>query len=336
MDRQRTVVVAGSKEILDHPQEKILLAKAIGAKIIRQGWVLLTGGAAGIRETEEPTAIDYWAALGAKEEAEKLGIDPRDCIRTLHPLASDHPLHNIGSVEITKRRTPALRRFDLVAQADAIVCIEGLAGLTIILELSIALNKVLLPIPCTGGTSREIWDIYASEIMDRLNLEKKSKDYVMLMEGLAVPEALSDTVIQILKRALNPLCYVIVPGHATIDTYNDIITPVLVRSGIQPTSFDELISPISVLSALMDVIRDARLVIADITGNDPDVFFQLGIVEAMGKPIILLCQQDPNSNAMLGSPPLGLKDRKIIAYRADDKEHLQQILQQVVIRSSQI
>ncbi len=331
--QNRTIVVAGSKEIMSQNREKISLAKAIGARIIREdGWVLLTGGATGIRGIKEPTAVDYWVALGAKEEAERIGINPNDCIRTLHPLTSDHPLHDIGSVEITKRRTPALRRFDLVAQADAIVCIEGLAGLTTILELSLALNKALIPIPCTGGVSRETWDIYETEILERLNLQRDSQDYIMLMQSLSAPEALSDTIMRILKKLLSPLCYVILPSNSPHNFYKNLIIPTLTQLGIQPITFNELITPTSIISTMIDTIRNARLVVADITGNDPDVTFQLGVAEALGKSTVIMCQRDSKTNDVLGTPPLDIRTRKIVTYQVNDTSNLRDELHRSVLQ----
>jgi hypothetical protein len=57
-------------------------------------------------------------------------------------------------------------------------------------------------------------------------------------------------------------------------------------------------------------IRDCALVIADITGNNPNVFFEVGFAEGLGKEVVLLSQAQDT--------PFDLKTRKQIRYDPQD------------------
>jgi len=57
-------------------------------------------------------------------------------------------------------------------------------------------------------------------------------------------------------------------------------------------------------------INGAKLVIADITGNNPNVFFEVGYAEGIGKTVILVSQEQET--------PFDLKTRKQIRYDPQD------------------
>ena len=62
------IAVAGAAETEHLPEEALTLAKEVGAEIVRQGAVLVTGAT---------TGVPFWAARGAKEEGGvSIGISP--------------------------------------------------------------------------------------------------------------------------------------------------------------------------------------------------------------------------------------------------------------------
>jgi nucleoside 2-deoxyribosyltransferase len=57
-------------------------------------------------------------------------------------------------------------------------------------------------------------------------------------------------------------------------------------------------------------VSSCELVIADITGNNPNVFYELGYADGMGKPVILISQEQET--------PFDLKTRRQIRYKLED------------------
>ena len=70
---------------------------------------------------------------------------------------------------------------------------------------------------------------------------------------------------------------------------------------------DEIAKPGRITEQIMEAIRNADLIIADITGNNPNVMFELGYADALGKPIIVL-------NQRLSATPFDIKDWRAIPY----------------------
>jgi hypothetical protein len=169
-----------------------------------EDWIMLNGGASRTSSEGIKLSVDHLACIGAQDELSKLGGQKvEDRILTLHPEKVDQPLHRIGRVEIIKQATPLLRRFDLVERADAILTIEGAIGTQDIIERGMGLQKPVLPIACTGGKSREAWDHYEKDILQKFGIKKPSREYDMLItKGLDSPSELSDLVIKLIKDKL--------------------------------------------------------------------------------------------------------------------------------------
>ncbi len=308
------ILIAGSKKIRKDSdgywKEKMELAKAIGIGIVsKDNWILLNGGAFKDSPGEDSTAVDYLACEAAKEELEKRGsIDDR--IITVHPFEeSPRPLHEIGKVVKSKRATSALRRFDLVAKADAIITIEGGKGTKDMIELAMALGKPVLPIRCTDGTSEEAWKNYEDEIMGEFGIEKESDDYDLLTKGLEQTSQLSESVIEIINKRLRPNCFVAMSfDEESREIYDNAIAPALKSSGFNPVRADYIAKVGNILDHMIESIRNSSAFLADISRFNPNVMYELGMAESLGKPVIIIYE---NADA-IGSDQMKYDDRSNI------------------------
>jgi hypothetical protein len=72
---------------------------------------------------------------------------------------------------------------------------------------------------------------------------------------------------------------------------------------------DEIASPGQISDQIKEAINRAQVVIADITGTNPNVMWELGYADGRGKAIVIL-NQDPRSS------PFDMVDRRQVAYHA--------------------
>lgn len=70
---------------------------------------------------------------------------------------------------------------------------------------------------------------------------------------------------------------------------------------------DEIAAPGRITHSILNAITNADLIIADITGNNPNVMYELGFAQSAGKPIVLICQ-----NAI--QIPFDVADWRVIVY----------------------
>lgn len=93
-------------------------------------------------------------------------------------------------------------------------------------------------------------------------------------------------------------CFVISPiGQAGSETrersdliLNHIITPAVSQFGYTPVRADNIDRPGLITSQVIQYVLDAPLVIADLTGHNPNVFYELAIRHVTGKPFIQIIQ----------------------------------------------
>jgi hypothetical protein len=72
------------------------------------------------------------------------------------------------------------------------------------------------------------------------------------------------------------------------DLYQEVIKPVCEDFGYECKRGDEYFTNGSILQDIIQSIQESSVIIADITPNNPNVFYELGYAHAINKPTILL------------------------------------------------
>ncbi len=89
------------------------------------------------------------------------------------------------------------------------------------------------------------------------------------------------------------------------EVYNFIVRPALERVDLEPYRADLDPSPGGITGKMLAELLGARLVIADLTGRNPNVFYELGIAHSFAKPLISIADS-------ASSLPFDSKDERII------------------------
>ena len=70
---------------------------------------------------------------------------------------------------------------------------------------------------------------------------------------------------------------------------------------------DDIFKPGSILADIVDAIRTADYIIADLTRQNPNVYYELGFAHALNKPVILLTSD-------ISTLPFDVKQQRVIEY----------------------
>jgi hypothetical protein len=89
--------------------------------------------------------------------------------------------------------------------------------------------------------------------------------------------------------------------------WTTVIQPTVISHGDTCSRADDVFTPGSVIADILASINGADYLIADLTGRNPNVYYELGYAHALGKPVILLTQQ-------IADVPFDLKHQRLIAY----------------------
>jgi hypothetical protein len=95
------------------------------------------------------------------------------------------------------------------------------------------------------------------------------------------------------------------------DYYETIYSPAIDAAGLEPHRADDLYRPSTIVNDIWAYTQKAKLLLADLTGKNPNVFYELGLAHALAKPAILVAES-------MDDIPFDLRALRIIVY---DKNH---------------
>lgn len=88
------------------------------------------------------------------------------------------------------------------------------------------------------------------------------------------------------------LCFVMMPFRPAFNRlYKEIIKPTIEACGFKCLRADDLFSPTPILQDIWVHICKSNVIIADATGRNPNVFYEIGIAHTVGKPVIIITQE---------------------------------------------
>ena len=115
------------------------------------------------------------------------------------------------------------------------------------------------------------------------------------------------TVIAVIA-AKKEICFVIMPfGGWLDDYYTSIYCPAIEAAGLAPHRADDLFTPSTITNDIWAYTKKAKILLADLTGKNPNVFYELGLAHALGRPAILISES-------LDDIPFDLRALRIILY----------------------
>jgi hypothetical protein len=86
-----------------------------------------------------------------------------------------------------------------------------------------------------------------------------------------------------------PLCFAVMQFTSEYDVlYKDVIKPVCEEYGFRVIRGDDFATSGQIMEDVTQSIRNAALIIADVTPDNANVFYEVGYAHAIGKPTILL------------------------------------------------
>src|SRR4051812_22114390 len=93
------------------------------------------------------------------------------------------------------------------------------------------------------------------------------------------------------KNKSKGTCFVIAPFGGWNDRYYDEVFRAAVQKvGLTPARADDLYRPSAIVNDIWGFVRSSKVLLADLTGKNPNVFYELGLAHASQKPVVLLTQ----------------------------------------------
>jgi hypothetical protein len=103
-------------------------------------------------------------------------------------------------------------------------------------------------------------------------------------------------------------CFIVMPF--SLEWSNDVhrtLSGACKATSVQPVRGDDVFTPTDILVDIWHSINGADFVIADITGRNPNVLYELGIAHTLAKPVLIISRNAADI-------PIDLSTRRIILY----------------------
>jgi len=109
-------------------------------------------------------------------------------------------------------------------------------------------------------------------------------------------------------------CFVVMPFEQLFEReFTRVIKPAVESAGLVCVRGDEIYSEQSIVQDIWKSLRACRVVVAELSGRNPNVMYEVGLAHALGKPIILLTRNEEDV-------PFDLKSLRYVYYDTDNPD----------------
>lgn len=120
-----------------------------------------------------------------------------------------------------------------------------------------------------------------------------------------------------------PTCFVIQPfDSGKFDKrFDDVYVPAIEAAGLEPYRVDRDPGVEIPIEAIEEGIRNAAVCLADITTDNPNVWYELGFAFATGRPVVMVCSSERTS----GKYPFDIQHRTVINYKPESSSDFEEL-----------
>jgi hypothetical protein len=126
-----------------------------------------------------------------------------------------------------------------------------------------------------------------------------------------------------------PSCFVIQPfDDGKFDKrFEQTFAPAIIQAGLSPYRVDQDSKVEIPIDAIESGIRNASICLADITLNNPNVWYELGYAMAIGRPVVMVCSAERQ-----GKYPFDIQHRAVIRYRVESRNDFELLQVQITAK----
>lgn len=96
------------------------------------------------------------------------------------------------------------------------------------------------------------------------------------------------------KISAGDSCFVMMPFASPIGAYYEkIYDPAIRNAGLKPVRADaEIFATGKIMDQIWSEINSAKVLVAELTTRNPNVFYELGLAHALRKPVVLVAANE--------------------------------------------
>jgi hypothetical protein len=172
----------------------------------------------------------------------------------------------------------------------------------------------------------EFTEIFMATLNSARLLERKDDKYRVL-DVTSSPDR--ETVSELkrsagVKIAAGDTCFVVMPFAAPVGGYfQNIYEPAIHKAGLRAVRADaDIFGTGKIIDQIWSGINAAKVLVAELTTRNPNVFYELGLAHALDKPVVLVSSNEEDV-------PFDLKHIRVIYYDVNDPFWGQKLIDKV-------
>lgn len=151
-------------------------------------------------------------------------------------------------------------------------------------------------------------DVFVSVLNENLNYLKSFGFDRDLTSAKPDDAVVGDASRESTPREFLDTCFMMMPFGGHYDTYyREVYAPAIKDAGFEPVRADEIFQTGTVMEQIWTQLEKCFVVLAELTGRNPNVFYEMGLAHAAKKPVVFV-------SASLEDVPFDLKHLRIVLY----------------------
>jgi len=321
----KLLVVGSLKDVRSQPELCGPFVAKLGELIVERGHTLLNGCRGSLDKAIAEAANARLQALGRKPEAQLVGYRLKEAV----------PIHRLGLVRISGRSDwelthPQLAPPEQIAEADAAIFVAGSDGTFVAANWARIAGIPVLGITAFGGAGSDIFDYEKAHLDDKFGKSITPEEFDALNQDTTDIERYAADVVALAERIVIPrTVFPVLPFSAGFGDVKDSFKASCSEAGLELRGTDEEETTERIIPRILDGIRRAALVIADVSEARPNVYYEIGLAQGMRKEVILTARSGTNL-------PFDLTDIPVIFWDSQRalREQLTRRLQQLLPRQA--
>ncbi|MEO8111511.1 MAG: hypothetical protein ABI594_15810 [Ginsengibacter sp.] len=282
------ILVIGSLEFAEQKEKDFI--DLLGQEIIAQGHKLLNGCR---------SELDAKIAESAFKFSKEKGKDPNNYI--LSYVDIDHgPIHSYGTilksrcVNWTSLASPGLEIPESIMEADIVIVVGGKEGTNCAANWARISGKSLLPVTTFGGAANEIYYQEFDKFDAKYSNNISKSDYEILNQISPDAGKIAKDAISLAGRTITSNQVFIIMSFSEdsglIDAF-DSFQEIAKEFSYIAEKIDNANAVDRIVKEILERIKKAAFVIVDLTETKPNVYYELGIAQGLGKPVIITAKK---------------------------------------------
>jgi hypothetical protein len=279
----KILVVGSLKDVPSHPELCASFVAKLGELIVERGHTLLNGCRGSLDKAIVEAADARLKALGIRSESQLLGYRLREA----------EPVHRLGTIRISERKDwdlthPQLTPPEQIGEADAAIFVAGSEGTFIAANWARIAGIPVLGVSEFGGAGSELYAKEKACLGDKFGRSITPEQFAALNQDTTNIEQLAADIITLAERIVIPhSVFPVLPFSIAYQDVKDSFAASCKEAGFELHGTDEDTTTERIVPRILDGIRRAAFVIADVSEPRPNIFYEIGFAQGLGKPVIL-------------------------------------------------